>query len=203
AEVPPLVRALAPERAYRPHRLRPPVGDDALFWKETHVEQRHTPFEPDVFFLCLGGFFLFLLCSLCSGILVNSGSELSKTTNAWVQSWGITLSCLTMFLVDLSAAGRVSRERDRRTLEGLLTLPVERSTILFAKWWASIRGVLWLSWGLVPIWVLGLVTRGLEPFGFLLVLAANGGCVTFLATLWLWLSTVSRNNLRGMLLSRL
>src|SRR5262249_7070432 len=52
---------------------------------------------------------------------------------------------------------------------------------------------------LVPIWVLGLVTRGLDPFGFLLVLAANGVYVTFLATLGLWISTVSRNNLRAML----
>jgi ABC-type transport system involved in multi-copper enzyme maturation permease subunit len=102
-----------------PRRARPRVGADALLWKEIHAESafglgalRQLPFGPALAVLAL---LVFVIAS--------------ANVQDWVQRLEIVLSSVLLLIVALSASGRVSRERERRTLDNVLTLPVSRSAI--------------------------------------------------------------------------
>src|SRR5213078_3279806 len=70
------------------------------------------------------------------------------------------LLCLS---AGLRAAAGIAREREQRTLDGLLTLPVERQAILSAKWLGSIVWAQGFVWSLALIVAMGLVTLTLHP----------------------------------------
>jgi ABC-type transport system involved in multi-copper enzyme maturation permease subunit len=123
---------------------------------------------------------------------------LSETINLWqVRVAGTGVACLLLLAVAVRAAGSVSGERDRQTLDGLLTTPLDSDSILFAKWLGAItsvrRGWVWLG----AVWVLGLVTLGLHPVALLLLAATWLVYAAFVAGLGLWFSVTSRTTLRA------
>jgi hypothetical protein len=107
----------------------------------------------------------------------------------------IALSGLWCVSVAFRASVSVCREREQRTLEALLLLPVERTEILRAKWLRSVlRGRLF-GYGLAALWFEGLVSGTLHPWAVLLQISTVAGCVAVLASLGIWLSLASRNRL--------
>ena len=64
--------------------------------------------------------------------------SLGTAINLWVRVVGTAVACLTLVGVAARAAGSVTGERDRQTLDGLLTSPLESGAILSAKWLGSI-----------------------------------------------------------------
>jgi ABC-type transport system involved in multi-copper enzyme maturation permease subunit len=180
----------------------PPIGDsDALFWKELHVEQRFVPSDWGVFFTAMGGLivFLFLLALLVKANHSETGGDAGRTINGWVKGLQLAISAPMYLLVGLSAAGRISREREQQTLEGLLMLPVERDSILFLKWLGSILSVRWFWWALAGIWILGVVMGGLHPLAVPLLAAATAVYTCFVGMLGLWFSSMNRTTLRATL----
>jgi ABC-2 family transporter protein len=125
--------------------------------------------------------------------------NISAGANQLVYPWGTVLLFILLFQVGLSAANRVSRERERQTLDGLLTLPVSAGEILFAKWLASIWSGRWLWAFLGAIWGLGVVTTGISAVSLALLVAAAVVYTTFIATLSLWFSTANQTTLRSTL----
>src|SRR5262249_51680333 len=76
--------------------------------------------------------------------LLNPGSmvgnrwmHLSLFFSPWVRTAGTIVACLMLVGVAVRASSSVSGERDRGTLEGLLTSPLDSHDILFAKWLGS------------------------------------------------------------------
>jgi ABC-type transport system involved in multi-copper enzyme maturation permease subunit len=97
--------------------------------------------------------------------------------------WCITLA--------FRAASGISQERDKQTLEGLLTLPVSRSEILGAKWLGPIlfgRGVGYL---LAAVILFGLLTCVIHPLGAILLVVTLAAHLAFFASLGMWLSLTS------------
>jgi ABC-type transport system involved in multi-copper enzyme maturation permease subunit len=203
----PFPDALAVARAHQARRRPsarlfrrfPPVGDDALLWKENHAEQGLMPADIAGFFIVVAAFVL--LVHLLGVLATNAwtGEDLGLAGNSLVYSWGMVLLFLILFEVGLSAANRVSRERERQTLDGLLTLPVSPDEILFAKWLASIWSGRSLWWCLCAIWGLGVLTTGISLASLPLIVAAAVVYITFIATLGLWFSTATRSTLRSTL----
>jgi ABC-type transport system involved in multi-copper enzyme maturation permease subunit len=123
---------------------------------------------------------------------------LSEPMNLWqVRLAGTVVACLLLLAVAVRAAGSVSGERDRQTLDGLLTTPADSDEILFAKWLGAIvsvrRGWLWLG----AVWLLGLVTLGLHPVALLLLVVTWLVYAAFVASLGVWFSVSSRTTLRA------
>ena len=92
--------------------------------------------------------------------------------NVWVRVLGSLVACLLLLGVAARAASSVSNERDRQTLDGLLTSPLEGNAILFGKWLGSILSVRWGWLWLGAIYGLGLLTGGLELGALLAILIA-------------------------------
>jgi ABC-type transport system involved in multi-copper enzyme maturation permease subunit len=190
-----------PAPTQRPSQQWPPVGDNALLWKELHYDQRFIPSDPGIFFTILGGVLVLFLASVLLTLAADGSGDLGEYANGWVRGLEIAVSGPMYFVVALSAARRVSRERERQTLEGLLTLPVAAETILFAKWLGSILTVRWFWWVLAVIWLMGVLSGGISPFAVPFLVAATIVYTTFAGTLGLWLSTVYPTTLRATLLT--
>ena len=109
---------------------------------------------------------------------------------------GTLVACLLWLAVVVRAAGSISGERDRDTLDNLLTTPLAARDILLAKWLGAILSVRkgWIL--LAAIWGVGVLTGALQPL-----------CVPLLAGVWLlyaaglagvglWFSATARRTLR-------
>jgi hypothetical protein len=107
------------------------------------------------------------------------------------------VACLTLLGVGVRAAGSVSGERDKQTLDGLLTTPMTSEEMLWAKWLGSMTGLRWGFAWLLVIWGIAAGTGSLFPvlFGVLIVawLVYAGG----VAWIGLWYSLVSKTSLRA------
>jgi ABC-type transport system involved in multi-copper enzyme maturation permease subunit len=183
----------------RPH---PRVADEAVLWKELHVEPHWTW---DKQHPLVGLFFLFV--GVCVGslgitlVLVLLTDPLGgyEPMNVWVRSVGTTLAGLLLFATSFYAAGAISRERERQTLDSLLTLPDGRSAILAAKWRGSFLSTRGLWWCLGAVWGLGVVTGALHLLMVPLLVAGFASAVAFVTSLGLFCSTVCRSTLRATL----
>jgi ABC-type transport system involved in multi-copper enzyme maturation permease subunit len=100
-------------------------------------------------------------------------------------------------VVAVRASSAISIERDRQTLDSLLTTPLDSDAILFGKWLGAVlsvrRGWLWLG----ALWGIGVVTGGLHPLALVLMVVTWFVYAAFLAGLGTWFSTVSRSTLRA------
>src|SRR5262249_54781556 len=127
----------APAAAPTPRRALPPVGEDALLWKELHAEPHLAgpQWHPQL------GLFLLIVCgSVAFGLIYlsigygESGAGTARWANLWVRGTGTSLTGLLLVLVAFYAAGSVSRERERQTLDSLRAVPEESREVLLAKW---------------------------------------------------------------------
>jgi ABC-type transport system involved in multi-copper enzyme maturation permease subunit len=183
-------------------RRRPPVGRRPMVWKELHAER---------------GFRLHWLGRIVVGVLVGASfiplwpifddfltrgtntDLLGEQMNVWVRGAGTGAACLLLLGVAVRAVGGVSGERERQTLDSLLTSPLEGRDILFGKWLGSVLSLRWGWAWLAVIWLLGVLTGGLSPLAVPLLVAAWFVFAGFTAALGLWYSTVCRSTLRATL----
>jgi ABC-type transport system involved in multi-copper enzyme maturation permease subunit len=123
---------------------------------------------------------------------------LAENTQLWVvRVAGTCVACLLLMAVAVRAASSISVERDRQTIDGLLTTPLDSDNILFGKWLGAVlsvrRGWLWLG----ALWGVGVLTGGLHPLALLLMVVTWFVYAAFLAGLGTWFSAVSRTTLRA------
>jgi ABC-type transport system involved in multi-copper enzyme maturation permease subunit len=182
-----------------PRRFIPPLGDKALLWKELHVEPhsiRETGRLLLWLFVAIAGFSglgLFLPVSFH----VESWAQRVVRFNVVIREIGTIGTGLLVVLSAFYAAGRVSRERERQTLDGLRTLPDDARDVLSAKWLGGFLSVRHLWWCLGVVWGLGVVTGALNVLAVPLLLLACAVYTGFAASLGLYCSTVCRSTVRA------
>lgn len=120
-----------------------------------------------------------------------------EAVNVWVRVAGTGVACLTLLGVAVRAAGAVSSERDKQTLDALLTSPLDSDNILFAKWLGSILSVRWAWLWLLLMWTAGVGLGGIQFFAPVLLIGAWLILAGFVAMLGLWYSTVCKTTLRA------
>src|SRR5262249_41900181 len=129
----------------------PPIDGDPLLWKEEHFGGGLPIWKP---FLA-AGCFVFVGFSWALPPLLLMGE--------WVLGLvAVVLYASLLIGVTVSAAGSVSREREQRTLDGLLVLPGGREAVLRAKWLGSLWRVRGRAFGLILLLMLGGMTGSLH-----------------------------------------
>jgi ABC-type transport system involved in multi-copper enzyme maturation permease subunit len=186
-----------PLPAYRP----PPVTDEPLLWKEMYVGSPPLAGPPPRDLTLVAGL-VFLVAAVlgCLILLARAmdpagAAQTVGAINGVLRVVGILLTTVWCVSISFRTAGSVSRERDHRTLDALLTLPVEREDILRAKWLGGVLRLRTLGYFLVGLLALGLFTGAFHPLAVLLLAAGYGVYIVFLATLGIWVSTVCRTTL--------
>jgi ABC-type Na+ efflux pump permease subunit len=117
--------------------------------------------------------------------------------NALARYLGTFVACLLLLGVAVRAAGSISGERERQTLDSLLSSPLSNQDILWGKWLGSITCGRKIWWYLAAVWLAAVFTSGLHPLALPLLVAAYTVYAVFLASLGTWFSLVSRNSLRA------
>jgi ABC-type transport system involved in multi-copper enzyme maturation permease subunit len=117
--------------------------------------------------------------------------------NIWIRAMTSILGTLLLLAVAIRAAGSISGERSRQTLDDLLATPLENSEIIDGKWLGSVLGLrLGFVWmGLVLL--VGVATGSLSWLGLSGILIIWLVYAGFFAILGLQFSTVCRNTLRA------
>src|SRR5262249_12681813 len=132
---------------------RPDVTDHPMVWKEVHVEGGLNPrwtvrlivlFLVGVSFLP-AAFIVGRFASAVSGDAPGNRAleELSREMNVWVRVAGTLVGCLLLANTASRAASSIAEERERQTLDSLVTTPLEPDEILTGKLWGSILGQRW------------------------------------------------------------
>jgi ABC-type transport system involved in multi-copper enzyme maturation permease subunit len=124
-------------------------------------------------------------------------NEVARAFNVWVRVIGAMVACLLLLGVAARAASSISSERDRQTLDALLTSPLSALNILLAKWLGNIASVRWGWLWLGTIYFVGLLSSGLEVFALPLLVLAWFTYAGALSCIGMWFSIVSRTTLRA------
>lgn len=187
------------------HRGRAPVGDLPMLWKEVSVE-RGTRFNW-VAAIILAMLFLFSMSFGVGGIIYHyfvdfavgfdQSRWFSREMNAWVRVAGASVAYLTMLGVAVRASTTIGNERDRQTLDSLLTTPLSSGAILGGKFLGAILSMrlAWVWLGL--IWGLGVLTGGLHIFAVPLLVGAWYVYASFFSMVGLWFSMVAKTTMRA------
>lgn len=169
-----------------------PIRGDALLWRERHLGYLSDPYF-DTFWL----YYLGLLFLLTVASWADSGA-VAASLIAWIFRRLSAISAAGLCLVLLlRLAGTIIRERQQRTLELLLSLPMSRGRILYVKWLGAVlrsdRWILALAAGLA----LGAIAGGLGVVEAFLLLLLALSWATFVSGVSLLSSVVARTTLRA------
>lgn len=187
-------------RSFQPERLK---DGNPYFWKERYFTGSWSWFESGamkgfgIAALTIVGFILgmTLFFSLISEL--NKGHWAGEAVNPIAR---IVLTFGTMLIglrMGLRTAISVAWERQKQTLDALLTIPENRSILLQAKWLTAVHCN---RWGIIVLGisgVLSIITVGLHPVGFVVAMVQMTGWLVFSNTLGLWVSVCCKTVTRA------
>jgi ABC-type transport system involved in multi-copper enzyme maturation permease subunit len=186
----------APRRRWK----RPKMSDRPMLWKELWAEPGVRPGKWGR--IILGAFvpvsFLPVALILYFEAIAEDGwKHVADGINLWVRVMGSIVACLMLVGVGLRAAGSISGECERHTLDDLLATPLSVASILRAKWLAAIFVSRWSWIWLGLIWASAVVMRGLSPWTLPWLLGAWLLTAAFFASIGLWISTWAASTQRA------
>jgi ABC-type transport system involved in multi-copper enzyme maturation permease subunit len=180
-------------------RWRPRVGNRPMLWKEVVADPgwRLNWFGRTAL-LCLvaASFIPPLYFETLRGTI--RSEQLGQAFGDWARVLGTILACLLLVVVAVRAATAVSGERERQTLESLLTSPLDSTAILSAKWLGTVLSVRWGWLWLGAVWTWGLAEAALHPLALPLAAAVWLVYASLLATIGLWCSIVCRTSMQAL-----
>ncbi|HEV8062716.1 MAG TPA: ABC transporter permease subunit [Gemmataceae bacterium] len=181
-----------PRSRFRIRWPRPRVTSEPLLWKEVFVEKGlHVNFLGRIIFcllLAVAG------AALWYSVEVENRASLRDVIASWIQVVGMLGACLLLLTVAGRAATSLSNERDKETLDGLLTAPVSTNSILFAKWIGAMLSIRWGVFCLTLIYLLGVWQGAVHWITVPLQLLAWTTYTAVVAILGLWYSVVCRSS---------
>jgi ABC-type transport system involved in multi-copper enzyme maturation permease subunit len=193
-----------PPIVYYRRRPRAPIRPLRLaIWKERFVERSLLEDYPVltgtlvVLFLGLGGPFVLVLLSLLIG-----GAR-HQESNAILRPLLVAFAAPAPLFVGLSAAWRISRERERYTLDSLLCTALEWRFWVLAKALVPFRNVSFLLGIVVMLCGVGVIAGGFNIITIPLLLAMETIHLCFAAALGLFLSARCSSTVRAMMLTLL
>lgn len=196
------------QKAGARHAARPPVGVMPMLWKEVSVEGGLRLNWIAAIILAI----LFLLSlapvAIMIGYLVYEYLWLGRWggwehrgfvegVNIWVRVVGSFVGALLLLAVAVRASTSIGIERDKQTLDSLLTSPLDSNAILWGKFMGSLLSIRvgWVWLGL--IWGIGVLTGGLHVFALPVLLLSWFVFAAFLTMLGLWFSMTCRTTMRA------
>jgi hypothetical protein len=175
----------------------PPVPQGLpLIWREIHLSGQTNRFVRSLglipWWIWLGVTTVFMVVGLVFIIETTETNDVFGTLNEMVRWGGGTMVALMALIVGLHAAGSVSRERQRETLDHLLGIPGRRREILWAKWVGSLSKARGIALGAMAIPLVGVIAEGISPWAVVPLVLAAATTVACAASFGLWLSVRSR-----------
>lgn len=169
----------------------PSIRDRPVLWKELYCESKPRQrwlslfFSRWFFFVSfLPAWVIFLL------VLDNSYGKLAEYTLIFLRLAGTLVACLMCIRVGLQAARSIGAERERETLDSLLTTALTPGEIIGGKWWGAFLNCRWILLWLLVHWGLGVLSQSIAWFSIpllfiaVLIFAAFSVSVGMVCTAW-------------------
>jgi ABC-type transport system involved in multi-copper enzyme maturation permease subunit len=194
---------------------RPPVGELPLVWKETLEGNQRLGLSAWLSFVPLAlltvgigvyiakDLLLLHLGELMTGTWMqrrnawDNTHQLQQEMNVWARLAGTGVASVLLLWTAVRASTSISGERDKQTLDALITTQLDSDAILGAKLFGSLLsvrlGLLWLG----SIMSLSCLAGGLHPLAMPITLGAWLLYACFFAMLGLWFSMVCRSATRA------
>jgi len=186
---------------------RPGIGLYPMVWKELFVEsgvRTNIVGRVILVLLVVGSFVpvgLIILSHRFDSWSLMGGTQVweqaTEEINMWIRVLGTMVACLMLLAVAARASSSISGERDRMTLDSLLTAPLTSNAILLGKWVGNIASLRWGWLWLGAIYGFGLLTGALHPLAFVVLVAAWFIYAAVLSGMGVWFSLVCRTTLRA------
>ena len=136
----------------------PPIRDRPVLWKEIYCEAKPRQRWLALFFSRWFFFISFLPAWVIFLLLLDNGfSNLATYTVIFLKLAGTLVACLLCIRVGLQAARSIAAERERETLDSLLTTALTPGEIVAGKWWGAFLNCRWILVWLAVHWCLGVV----------------------------------------------
>ena len=156
------LRAVAAQQTLglRPTKLKylkpaphPPIRNRPVLWKEIYCESKPRQRWLALFFSRWFFFVSFLPAWIIFLFLLDNGfSNLSTYTVVFLKLAGTLVACLLCIRVGLQAARSIAAERERETLDSLLTTALTPGEIVSGKWWGAFLNCRWILVWLAVHW---------------------------------------------------
>jgi ABC-type transport system involved in multi-copper enzyme maturation permease subunit len=132
---------------------------------------------------------------------VDRGPRLQESMNIWFRVAGTALASLMLLMLTVRASTCVSHERERDTLDALLTTPIGSEAILGAKLLGCLTSMrmAWLWFG--SMLAIAVLTGGLHILAVPLVIGAWCAYAVLFTMVGMWFSMVCRSSMRATVLS--
>ncbi len=129
--------------------------------------------------------------------MLHEDKAIPVLVNIWIRIISALVGTFLLLQVGIRAAGGISGERARQTLDSLLITPLEARDILRGKWLGAVLNPRWAWVWLGLLWAWGLLTGAVSPRavpGFVLAWLVYAG---FMASLGLYLSVAAGSTQRA------
>ncbi|MCX7664659.1 MAG: ABC transporter permease [Gemmataceae bacterium] len=195
---------------------RPMVGENPVLWKEVFIDTGIRSGWVIQLFVWLAIIGSFIPCIMLTNfylyqILHHNYSPFSynsfynitfifqKDMNNYSRFMGAIVATMLLLGILVRASGVISTEKDRQTLDVLLSTPLSSHQILWGKWWGCLLGMRWGFAWVFLIWLIGVAAGGSHPLGFLI---CCGALICF-AGVFAWLGIFCSVSFRSSLYSTL
>jgi ABC-type transport system involved in multi-copper enzyme maturation permease subunit len=195
-----LIRVEELQAAAVPQRAPRPVVGRPMVWKECQFGEAVKPRpgkRPLYVWQTLGilALALYSYADYEHGKRFGPADTLALRFNLYVRAIGTLLVFGGSIATAVRGALAVRTEKDKETLDSLLTSPLAADEILFGKWVGCLWGLRWPALRLAIVYLVGLVTGGLSVLAVPFLAAAAFVYWATLTVVGLWFSVVCRTTL--------
>ncbi|HEY1378017.1 MAG TPA: ABC transporter permease [Gemmataceae bacterium] len=177
----------------------PPVRDRPVLWKEVYCEARPRQRWLALFFSRWFFWVSFLPAWFFLVITLDTNFEaLASRTLFLLRYAGTFVVGLLCLRVGLHAARSIGGERDRQTLDSLLTTQLTPAEIVRDKWWGSLLAGRWVLLWLVVHWCLGMMPFALHPLALVALVVEAVVYAMFAASLGMYCAARCRTTKRAL-----
>ena len=168
---------------------------DPFFWKEQHTSGTARTEDDDamrVMMYLVGGVVILVVVMFLAIAVLSFISSSGGTTNYRAIKWLLLTAggagvFVNLLQIGIASTSSVCKERQRLTLESLLTIPVPRRDILWPKWYTSLTRGWW--WGLPSAIVMALAfLASPAPAAIIPSVIYFAAAAPFATSLGVWLS---------------
>jgi ABC-type transport system involved in multi-copper enzyme maturation permease subunit len=136
----------------------PPIRNRPVLWKEIYCESKPRQRWLALFFSRWFFFVSFLPAWIIFLFMLDDGfSRLTSYTVIFLKLAGTLVACLLCIRVGLQAARSIAAERERETLDSLLTTELRPGEIIAGKWCGAFLNCRWILVWLLVHWCLGVL----------------------------------------------
>jgi ABC-type transport system involved in multi-copper enzyme maturation permease subunit len=194
-------------RGGRRQRVRPPVGDDPMLWKEINFERAErfsliVWWVGAVIFSALLGTAVVMVGIVVWSQWIRPDVSLAQWATAQLQTWAggsaIPVSWLIQWTIALRAAVAIASEREHATWDTLLLTELDGREIVRAKIWGNLYSLRGFIAAASIIWTLAALVGALELWAYWTSIANTVVISIFITAAGVWISLASSTATRAM-----